>query len=177
MHSRSYDHLDATTAEALIQRGGQNTHYIVPLGLKAWFLACKVPEEQITELDWWDEATFLPSQIGGRNEELNKKGSVRISCVPAQHNSARTGIDKCTTLWAGFVTEQFANDSSSAPKRTSIYFAGDTGYRADSTGPTCPAFRSIGEKYGPIDFSAIPIWRGGTLSFISSWGLRVSDVP
>ena len=51
----------------------------------------------------------------------------------------------------------------------------DTGYRASKEGPTCPVFKQIGEKYGGIDFAAIPIWRGGTLSFVSSFGLRVSS--
>ena len=34
----------------------------------------------------------------------------------------------------------------------------------------------IGQKWGPFDVSLIPIWRGGTLGFISWAGLRVSDV-
>jgi N-acyl-phosphatidylethanolamine-hydrolysing phospholipase D len=40
------------------------------------------------------------------------------------------------------------------------------------TGP-CPAFKEIGEKYGPFDVAMVPIWRGGSLSFISAIGLRV----
>lgn len=35
----------------------------------------------------------------------------------------------------------------------------------------------IGERYGPMDLSMIPIWRGGTLSFIASLGLRVRLRP
>lgn len=124
-------------------------------------------------MDWWDDATFQPSQIGDRPLKMDELGSIRVHCVPAQHNSARTGVDKCSSLWAGFVIEQFAHDPSPAPKRAAVYFAGDTGYRADNSGPVCPAFAEIGSKYGPVDFAAIPIWRGGTLSFISSWGLRV----
>lgn len=31
----------------------------------------------------------------------------------------------------------------------------------------------IGQKFGPFDLSFIPIWRGGTLGFISWSGLRV----
>ena len=33
----------------------------------------------------------------------------------------------------------------------------------------------IGEKYGPFDVAMLPIWRGGTLSFIARIGLRVSS--
>lgn len=53
----------------------------------------------------------------------------------------------------------------------------DTGYRAEAGGDCCPAFEQLGERYGPMDFSAIPIWRGGTLSLVSSFGLRVSLQP
>jgi hypothetical protein len=41
------------------------------------------------------------------------------------------------------------------------------------TGP-CPAFKQIGDKYGPFDLAMIPIWRGGSLSFIAAAGLRVT---
>lgn len=156
-------------------------------------------------MDWWDESSFQPSEIdsitfepssrrsssdtldhkevgSGRNSsdaqhthDFDKLGSLRISCVPAQHNSARTGFDKNSTLWCGFVVEQFAHSSSStAPERTTIYFAGDTGYKAEGDGLGCPAFKAIGEKYGPMDFATIPIWRGGTLNFVSYMGVRVS---
>lgn len=179
-----------------------------PTGLKQWFLDSKVANDQIIELDWWEEVTFQPSEIydvttlapTSEADELDELGSIRISCVPAQHNSARTGWDKCTTLWAGFVIEQFACKPSEAPSRTTVYFAGwvvctfhllkfklgqklmglfparyrDTGYRAEAKGPVCPAFEQIGKRYGPMDFSAIPIWRGGTLNFVSYMGVRVS---
>jgi L-ascorbate metabolism protein UlaG (beta-lactamase superfamily) len=43
----------------------------------------------------------------------------------------------------------------------------------------CPAFEQIGRKLGPFDLSFIPIWRGGSLGFISYMGLRLlhNDVP
>jgi N-acyl-phosphatidylethanolamine-hydrolysing phospholipase D len=95
-------------------------------GLKQWFLECKVSPSLIHELDWWDEITFQPSEINSTtySNKHDKLGSIRISCVPAQHNSARTGWDKCMTLWAGFVVEQFACKPSEAPSRTTVYFAG-----------------------------------------------------
>ena len=93
-------------------------------GLKQWFIDCKIPNEQIIEQDWWEEVTIQPSEISERPEELDELGSLRISCVPAQHNSARTGWDKNTSLWCGYVIEQFACKPSEAPTRTCIYFAG-----------------------------------------------------
>lgn len=64
----------------------------------------------------------------------------------------------------------------------------DTGYMTDD-GP-CPAFAGerhssslrvreltptpeIGKRYGPFDLALVPIWRGGSLSFIAAMGLRV----
>jgi N-acyl-phosphatidylethanolamine-hydrolysing phospholipase D len=43
----------------------------------------------------------------------------------------------------------------------------------------CPIFKDIGQKLGPFDMSFVPIWRGGTLGFISHLGLRLShnDIP
>ena len=39
-----------------------------------------------------------------------------------------------------------------------------------ATNLTCT---EIGEKLGPFDVAMIPIWRGGSLSFINTIGLRV----
>lgn len=75
-------------------------------------------------MDWWEEVTFQPSEMNERSEDIDELGSIRISCVPAQHSSARTGWDKCSSLWAGFVVEQFACKPSEAPSRTTVYFAG-----------------------------------------------------
>ena len=38
-------------------------HFFVPLGVKAWFLACGIPERQVTEMDWHQEAVVrLPTE-------------------------------------------------------------------------------------------------------------------
>jgi len=101
-----------------------------------------------------------------------------VTCVPAQHTSARKGVDKEDTLWAGFVVQQTVKSNNegkvTAPRKTTVYLAGDTGYRASKDGPTCPAFKEIGQHFGKVDFAAIPIWRGGTLSFITQWGVRLN---
>lgn len=31
----------------------------------------------------------------------------------------------------------------------------------------------IGDKHGPFDLAMVPIWRGGSLSWVTSLGLRV----
>jgi hypothetical protein len=52
----------------------------------------------------------------------------------------------------------------------------DTGYRRHRrcAQPVCPAFDEVGLRFGPFDLSFIPIWRGGSLGFVSAIGLRVS---
>jgi len=79
-------------------------------------------------------------------------------------------MDGWTTLWASWVVE-LALPSTTGKDRTSVYFAGDTGYMTP-TGP-CPIFKEIGSKYGPFDIAMLPIWRGGTLSFIARLGFRL----
>jgi N-acyl-phosphatidylethanolamine-hydrolysing phospholipase D len=67
-------------------------------------------------------------------------GGVRVTSVPAQHFSSRTLWDRNRTLWCGWVLQS---------ESETVYFAGDTGY--------CGTFREIGERFGPMDLSLIPI--------------------
>jgi L-ascorbate metabolism protein UlaG (beta-lactamase superfamily) len=79
----------------------------------------------IHELDWWQSATA---------------GAAEITCVPAQHFSARTPWDRDRTLWSGFVVRVDG---------VTIYFAGDTGYS--------PQFAAIAAACPPIDVALLPI--------------------
>jgi len=145
-----------------------------------------VSKESVYELDWWDDRTLsLGDLVAGSSEEMQGDAQIRITCVPAQHNSGRVGIDGGSTLWSGWVVERFVREKGQAhskaslardTRRGAIYHAGDTGYRRSAASDVvCPVFKEIGEKFGPFDLSFIPIWRGGTLGFISSWGLRLSE--
>ncbi|BGP24734.1 hypothetical protein JCM10295v2_003653 [Rhodotorula toruloides] len=60
-------------------------------------------------------------------------------------------------------------------RKGAVYHAGDTGYRRHrrAAHPVCPAFDEIGLKYGPLDLAFVPIWRGGSLGFVSAIGLRL----
>lgn len=77
------------------------------------------------ELDWWQSTTVGPAEI---------------TCVPAQHFSARTPWDRDLTLWCGFVVRVDG---------IAIYFAGDSGYS--------PQFADIGARCPGIDVALIPI--------------------
>jgi len=65
---------------------------------------------------------------------------LKFYSVPAQHFSGRTPFDRNRTLWSGWIIEG---------KREKVFFAGDTGYS--------PVFKEIGQRFGPIRVSLIPI--------------------
>jgi L-ascorbate metabolism protein UlaG (beta-lactamase superfamily) len=109
-----YDHLQPASLRLFANRAS----FATTLGL-----AGKVPNAQ--ELDWW--------------QRLKVKGA-EITCVPAQHFSARTPWDRNRTLWCGFVV---------SVDGVTIYCAGDTGYM--------PQFAEIGARCGPIDVALLPI--------------------
>lgn len=178
-----YDHLDLTSILTLLKRF-PTARYFVPLGNKSWFIETGVPEEFVFELDWWDERTFRPEDFGYQPPQREvAETQVRFTCVPAQHTSGRAGMDWGSTLWCGWVVEQFVTskvEGQSASRKGAIYHAGDTGYRRSARSDiVCPAFKEIGKRLGSFDLSFIPIWRGGTLGFVSSLGLRLShrDMP
>lgn len=84
--------------------------------------------QNIVELDWRQSASY--------------NNQTTIHCVPAQHFSGRGMFDRNATLWCGYVI-----DSQTTGK---LYFAGDTGY-----GPFLK--EEIGDKFGPLRLSLIPI--------------------
>jgi N-acyl-phosphatidylethanolamine-hydrolysing phospholipase D len=99
-----YDHLDETTVVRLAQEHPK-LHFVVPLGLKAWFARRRIT--QVTELDWWQSAQI---------------GKSTITAVPVQHFSGRGAQDRNQTLWCGLMAEIGGRK---------IFFAGDTGYSKD----------------------------------------------
>jgi L-ascorbate metabolism protein UlaG (beta-lactamase superfamily) len=170
-----YDHLDLATVLAIAKRFSA-AKWFVPLGNKAWLIASGVDAQNVQEMDWWDS-----KEVSFANEKSNNQTTFKVSCVPAQHNSGRLGWDGGSTLWCGWVVEKFMIQNEQDRIRSgAVYHAGDTGYRRTTKSKViCPAFKEIGLKFGGFDMSLIPIWRGGSLGFISYMGLRLShhDVP
>jgi N-acyl-phosphatidylethanolamine-hydrolysing phospholipase D len=72
--------------------------------------------------------------------ETSSALGLKFFCVPIQHFSGRSLFDRNKTLWSGWVVEG---------KIGRIFFVGDTGYS--------PVFKEIGERFGPIRVSLIPI--------------------
>ena len=122
-----YDHLDMRTVQPLAARG---TRFFVPLGIGAHLAAWGVPEAQITDLAWWQEATLR---------------GVRIVSTPSRHYSGRGISDKTATLWTSW---------SVLGAKQRFYVSGDTGYSdhfakiGERFGRFDMAFMKIG-AYGP----------------------------
>jgi N-acyl-phosphatidylethanolamine-hydrolysing phospholipase D len=154
-----YDHLSHPTLQTISEKF-PNAHFFVPLGNKPWFKHMKLPDHNVTEMDWWEERTLTLSSAEG--SEKQEDISATVSCLPCQHTSARTAFDKARTLWASWSVSSGGNN---------IWLGGDTGYRtvpelakdefdygekyADL--PVCPAFKQIGQLRGPFDLGLIPI--------------------
>ena len=115
-----YDHLQPTSLALF-----EGTPVVTALGVGRHLHRADEEQEGARELDWWGTITI---------------GGAEITCVPAQHFSARTPWDRNKTLWCGFVVRVDG---------VTIYFAGDSGYS--------PQFAEIGERCPGIDVALIPI--------------------
>ena len=130
-----YDHLDRETVNEL-HRLNPSTLWVVPLGVGKWMK--KQGIRHVVELAWWEKMTL--------DVEGKPPLSLEVTAVPSQHFSGRTLFDKNQTLWAGYVLD-FKRHRR---KDKRLYFVGDTGYNRKD-------FKAIGEKFGEIDLSLIPI--------------------
>lgn len=184
-----YDHLSHPTVHEIATRF-PDAHFFVGLGLEKWFRQAGI--DKVTELDWWEtvdvtmtpreakEGETKPDTTGSAPGEDDNSITARIGCLPAQHSSARGITDRDTTLWCSWSVTS-SSSSSSSPK--SVWFGGDTGYRAvpkipppvaedgsplpaDPAAdweapydhlPVCPQFEQIGRLRGPFDLGLIPI--------------------
>lgn len=165
-----YDHMDSDTITRIHARGQGRVRFLCALGVKQAYLGIGIPEEEIVELDWWD----------GVNVTVNGVGEVNLTCTPSQHFSGRGIRDHGQALWCSWVLEELGSraidrqtDESAAATFESVpktgkkmFFAGDTGYRSITSDPSitdedslphCPAFKEIGDLYGPFDLALLPI--------------------
>ncbi|KAL7008026.1 Protein-lysine N-methyltransferase efm4 [Cystobasidiomycetes sp. EMM_F5] len=160
----SHSHYDHTSVDSLQQIYKQqnrgSVHFFVPLGMKKWMKSINIPNEHITELDWWDNAV-LTSKAEAEAESGNQ---LRFTCTPCQHFSGRGLFDRDATLWASWAVE--AVSASAGPPACKVWFGGDTAYKAVPKGctpeeekllPVCPAFKEIGQRFGGFDLALIPI--------------------
>ena len=153
-----YDHLSHTSVLE-IQKHNPDVQFFVGLGLEKWFRSAGL--HNVTEMDWWEDAD-LEVKVKVKDDGDGGVLSARVSCLPCQHASARGMFDRDTTLWCSWGVQSGGK---------SVWFGGDTGYRAvpqvaagvDTRGPEyeslprCPQFTQIGELRGPFDLGLIPI--------------------
>jgi L-ascorbate metabolism protein UlaG (beta-lactamase superfamily) len=129
-----YDHLDVTSVMRLAAMKQGSPRFIVPLGLKAWFVSLGIT--RVDEYDWWQET---------------REGDLAITFVPVQHWSKRRFDDANQTLWGGWVV---------AGEGLKLIHTGDTGYSEDfrdigeRLGPFDMAFIPIG-AYAPRWFMKV----------------------
>ncbi|MEM1320478.1 MAG: MBL fold metallo-hydrolase [Bacteroidota bacterium] len=162
-----YDHLDYDS----IQRLQSRTHrYFVALGVKRHLVSWGVPDEQITEFDWWDQHPLE---------------DIEITFTPTRHFSGRGLRDRLKSLWGGWA---FNSGSQT------IWFSGDGGYGkhfktiGERLGPFDFAFMECGQynkDWQPIHLfpdesilaaldagakKVMPVhWAGFALSYQHTW--------
>ncbi|PSR74356.1 beta-lactamase superfamily domain-domain-containing protein, partial [Coniella lustricola] len=170
-----YDHLSlATLAE--IKRCFPAAHYLVGLGLAAWFRDAGFAH--VTEMDWWQDARLTVQLDDSSSASHSHAITATVSCLPAQHTSSRYSLDTDRTLWCSWAVS--STGPARAPHTKSVYFGGDTGYRkvprlpnnkdnnddddADDDYseryahlPVNPDFKHIGRLRGPFDLGLLPI--------------------
>lgn len=161
-----HDHLSYPSVKELAGRF-PNLHFFVGHGLAKWFQDSGI--SAVTEMDWWDDAeVVLEKKPGSETTDPDGKEGhddapaqikARVSCLPSQHGSLRSGLDYGHTLWASWAITSGGR---------SAWFAGDTGYRCVPEGmeelgpgfdklPRNPQFAQIGDLRGPFDLGLIPI--------------------
>ncbi|KAJ1787900.1 hypothetical protein LPJ59_005646 [Coemansia sp. RSA 2399] len=123
----SHNHFDHLDVDVVKALGNSVTWY-VPLGLRQWFARQGI--YRVKEMDWWQEVEHTTAD--GRK--------FQIVSTPTQHWSGRTGLDSNASLWSSFLVRG---------SHASVFHCGDTGY--------CPAFKRIGQLYGPVSLAILPI--------------------
>ena len=100
----SHDHYDHLDYESVVKLKDKVGKFYTPLGVGAHLQEWGVSEENIHELNWWDEINH---------------GSLTLVCTPARHFSGRGLGDRFSTFWSSWIIKG---------ENKSIYFSGDSGY-------------------------------------------------
>ena len=139
-----YDHLDKESIKGI----GDQAKYFVPSGLKSWFMELGIADEQVVELMWWQSFKF---------------GELQLTAMPSQHWSARGLGDRHQSHWASWLITQ---------KKSSIWFAGDTGYNDKD-------FVNIGQYLKQqalnLDLALIPIGAYGPRHFMKTYHVDTEE--
>lgn len=96
---------------------------VCPLGIADYLRYWGYANEQIKEMDWYDQSPITNDQL-------------QITCIPSRHFSNRLLGKRNQTLWASFMVEAGGRK---------VYIGGDGGYDK--------RFREIHERFGSIDLA------------------------
>jgi L-ascorbate metabolism protein UlaG (beta-lactamase superfamily) len=110
---------------------------LCPLGLGKFVRSCGFPQAQVSEHDWKDVAVV---------------GTVKLTCLPALHFSARSLTDRNKSLWVSWRLDGPAH---------SVHYLGDTAYGSR-------IFRAIGDALPPPDVALCPIGPWEARDFMGS---------
>ena len=100
----SHDHYDHLDYESVLKLKDKVGHWYTALGMGSHLKKWGVKEENITEMDWWEEIEFE---------------GLKFVATPARHFSGRGFRDRFKTFWNSWVIQG---------KYQSLYFSGDGGY-------------------------------------------------
>ncbi len=100
----THDHYDHLDYESIKRLKSKVAHFIVPHGVGNHLVGWGVAEEDITEINWWDEIEFQ---------------GLDVVLTPAKHFSGRGILNHGSTLWGGWVI---------LGEQTRFFVSGDGGY-------------------------------------------------
>lgn len=104
--SHSYDHLDFDTMTKLRERRGPALKVFVPLGNRDWFLDAGFEKDQVTEMDWWDEAVLhIPGRSSTSSLSNSATPEVEISKSNTQASEEKKDIaeEKDDKIGSGYM--------------------------------------------------------------------------
>lgn len=117
-----WDHMDYATLRDIRNRVKQ---VICPLGIADYLRYWGYQDEQIMEMDWYDQLPMTNYQL-------------QITALPSRHFSNRLLGKRNQTLWASFMVEAGGRK---------IYIGGDGGYDK--------RFAEIRERFGSVDLALL----------------------
>jgi L-ascorbate metabolism protein UlaG (beta-lactamase superfamily) len=117
-----WDHMEYATLRDIRNRVKQ---VICPLGIADYLCYWGYQDEQIMEMDWYDQSSMTNDQL-------------QITCLPSRHFSNRLLGKRNQTLWASFMVEAGGRK---------VYIGGDGGYDK--------RFAEIHERFGSVDLALL----------------------
>jgi len=124
----SHNHADHCDPSALTRLAAFQTAAFAPVGTEAWLKERGF--EAVEGKSWWQSAYI---------ERDGKR--IKLTAMPAQHNSSTSVADYHRSLWMGILIEV---------NGLRLYFGGDTGYNRNH-------LEEIKNHFGSIDIVLLPI--------------------